>query len=362
MKKKITGVYGIFDLDTDQCLYVGQSVDVKKRMRTHKGELVKGKHIRSDLQEWFDQEGNQAYFLILEECADTDDAKNSCEIKWFKLLRPLFYGLEPNMNTKWGMSESAKAKIVKSLLSRGENFTERNREICDLYEQGLSLREISERYDLSHIAIMRIVSRNGVEIRSNASKVTEDDVQKMVELYYAGLNNPEIAQEMGMAQSSVQRILSDNGINRVGDRVDRDREILKLHNDGMSNKDLAKKFGLAERSVRSILNKNGIKPRSHYTSPKDMEGLRSKVKELYLNNVSNSDIAQQLQLTPAQVKHAVHKSGAGAIRRKQIAEKHNRIVDLYSHGLTIKDIAGKVDMQYKSVWDILVKKGILKKD
>ena len=74
MKKKITGVYGIFDLDTDQCLYVGQSVDVNERLRKHNEKLLAGKHPRKEMQQWFDGEGNQAYSLILEQCEDTDDA------------------------------------------------------------------------------------------------------------------------------------------------------------------------------------------------------------------------------------------------------------------------------------------------
>lgn len=436
MKKKITGVYGIFDLDTDQCLYVGQSVDVNERLRKHNEKLLAGKHPRKEMQQWFDGEGNQAYSLILEHCEDTDDAKNSCEIKWFCLLNPLFYGVAPTVNNTWSHSEKTRKRISESLLGKnhderynkcqqcGKNCKQENvlcshciksnesirkRELkiqkeketykkiivlhkkgvsitdickeCDVsydvvnriilmsnligspsfshelerdqfiiasYKQGESLRNIASKIGISHVSVYKILKSNNVLMReSNKSVSTQEELEEAIKLYEMGLSNVDIAQRLEVSVSSVQRTLSSNGYSKVKDRVNRDKEILKMHSDGASNKEIGEAFGLAERSVRSILHKNGATKKSSSQNVDDE--IRSKVKELYLNNVSNSDIAQQLQLTPAQVKHAVHKSGAGAIRRKQIAEKHNRIVDLYSHGLTIKDIAGKVDMQYKSM-------------
>lgn len=108
------GVYAIFDSSNDVCLYVGQSAYIEDRWKRHLNDLRNGNHSRKDFITWFkNQEENveSMYFQILEECDNTDEAKNSTEIKWFKALTPKFFGFEPGMNFKWSHSAETIQKL-----------------------------------------------------------------------------------------------------------------------------------------------------------------------------------------------------------------------------------------------------------
>ena len=89
------GVYGIFDEETDVCLYVGQSRNIEKRYKRHLYYIKRGKHSRKDFTAWV-KSGKGVYLKILEECADDQIEKNKAEIKWFNKLNPLFYGVLPS--------------------------------------------------------------------------------------------------------------------------------------------------------------------------------------------------------------------------------------------------------------------------
>lgn len=115
----VCGVYGIFDAFTGECLYVGQSQDVKGRLQHHLAALTRHNHIRTEFVQWFREHGDDPHSLeprLLEQCANTDDAKNFTECKWFSILHPRFYGVKPSMNSKWDMSDATRLKIRKRQL------------------------------------------------------------------------------------------------------------------------------------------------------------------------------------------------------------------------------------------------------
>lgn len=98
------GIYGIFDSETDECLYVGQSVNIERRWEQHKHSLQSKKHVRKDFVEWYHQNGAKKElitFRILEECSPTHDELNRLEINYFNSLKPKFFGVKPSENLKW---------------------------------------------------------------------------------------------------------------------------------------------------------------------------------------------------------------------------------------------------------------------
>lgn len=94
------GIYGWFDRENDQCLYIGQSSNIESRKLSHKKLLKDGKHPRQDFAEYYKNKENKddIYLEILEVTENDLDIKNGAEIKWFNLLKPLFYGMEPDKN------------------------------------------------------------------------------------------------------------------------------------------------------------------------------------------------------------------------------------------------------------------------
>lgn len=116
----VCGVYGMFDAFTGECLYVGQSKNVERRLQHHMAALARHSHIRTEFNQWFREHGDDPHSLrteLLERCEDTDDAKNFAECKWFSILSPRFYGVEPSMDYSWGMSDETRSKIREGRLA-----------------------------------------------------------------------------------------------------------------------------------------------------------------------------------------------------------------------------------------------------
>ena len=77
------GIYGWFDKETGQCLYVGQSSNIEKRKKSHLKSLKSRKHSRKDFSEYYHQKDNKEdiYLKILEETKNDLKIKNAAEIK-----------------------------------------------------------------------------------------------------------------------------------------------------------------------------------------------------------------------------------------------------------------------------------------
>lgn len=115
------GVYGIFDKETDECLYVGMSKNLERRWKDHLKLLKSKKHKRKDFVEWYHDNGANPEILdfrILEECDNDNDILNTLEIKWFNRLKPKYFGKRPSVNEKWEHSEETKKKIIETFAKK----------------------------------------------------------------------------------------------------------------------------------------------------------------------------------------------------------------------------------------------------
>jgi hypothetical protein len=104
------GIYALISED-DECLWIGQSVNVEKRYKRHLALLRTNQH-RIKFLKWFEEnERNESAVKIrlLEEC--DPEFLNEREGYWFKVLPPLFYGQLPSQSRKWFLSDEAKANI-----------------------------------------------------------------------------------------------------------------------------------------------------------------------------------------------------------------------------------------------------------
>lgn len=113
------GIYGIFDSETDECLYVGMSsVSVEDRFKAHLKNLRNRNHPRKDFVEWYHKNGvvpELIVFRVLEECENNIYTLNSLEIKWFNELKPKYFGKRPSLNEKWEHSELSNIKRSAAL-------------------------------------------------------------------------------------------------------------------------------------------------------------------------------------------------------------------------------------------------------
>lgn len=116
------GVYGLFY--EDQCLYIGQSVNVSKRLASHRSALKSKTHSRKDLLAWIADNSlavDQINFVQLETIEKSDrNLPNLLEIKYFISHPPLFHGQSPSLKNDYTkLSNSPEvAKAMGRTLSR----------------------------------------------------------------------------------------------------------------------------------------------------------------------------------------------------------------------------------------------------
>ena len=135
-KEKICGIYKIENL-INKKVYIGQSVDINTRFRSHKSELKRKNHSNRHIQNSYDKYGLEGFnFSILEIC-DANELDN-LEIKWIKVTdstnQDKGYNLESGGSLHKKHSKESRARMSESI--RGMNhpfygikFTDEHKQI-----------------------------------------------------------------------------------------------------------------------------------------------------------------------------------------------------------------------------------------
>lgn len=104
------GIYKLLSED-NECLWIGQSVNIENRFKAHRFRLLNELH-REGFVEWFiskDKEISSVKLEILEECEPS--LLNEREGFWFLKNPPKFFGQIPSVSRKWYLSDEAKKNI-----------------------------------------------------------------------------------------------------------------------------------------------------------------------------------------------------------------------------------------------------------
>lgn len=236
MSKVIVGIYGIFDSENGECLYIGQSVRIPERWQDHIKNLKNGSHRREDFIEWFKDKGQKESalsFKILEETDESNDSLNRAEIKWFNKLKPRFYGKKPSMNEIWEHSEETKGKISTS--------------------------------------VRKYIVSSGGTIRSDLPITCPTCKKEFI---------PPKANRTYCSVDCIDMTKTHDKANRTlgfTPRSDLDEEkIEKLYKDGYSLAELAKKTGVSHITIRNLLLDRDVKMRGHGVMPKSFTPLPPK--------------------------------------------------------------------------------------
>lgn len=170
------GIYGIFDVRDNTCLYVGQSKNIEDRWRHHRNGLKSRKHSREKFIEWFETHGEENITLrILETCDNTPSVKNALEQKWFDELNPLFFGKNPSSRGVYGSGERRGIGVTTSqLLNQGITFDEAER----LYvENDFSVPALSKIWNCSANSVYILLKSLDVTFWSERKKFRKDPIK-----------------------------------------------------------------------------------------------------------------------------------------------------------------------------------------
>lgn len=202
-RRMTCGAYGIFDAETKECLYVGQSATIEDRWKRHLIDLRNGNHLRKDFISWFKNHGENAEsmdFRILELCENTDKAKNLAEIKWYTILNPKFAGQIPGENYKWSHSEETRRKIsASSRKAKIHNLT------CKFCTNDFGSRRRTQVY----------CSQTCFRDDQASIIVTEELGVRMRKLYEIDkMSMKEMSFELGFSDATVHKLMVNFGIAR----------------------------------------------------------------------------------------------------------------------------------------------------
>lgn len=120
---------------------------------------------------------------------------------------------------------TAKSINLGTMGSRGYNkivFSEEEEQnILTYYEEGLYIKEIAEKYNVSTKIISRVLkkhNKNEQYRRKGGLKITPEVVERAIELYKSGLSVQSVANELEVGKTALYTILKEKGITETNRR------------------------------------------------------------------------------------------------------------------------------------------------
>jgi len=240
----------------------------------------------------------------------------------------------------------------------------KHRRIVQLYESGLSCRDIAKQFGYSAEGIRAILQKHDVEMRPAHAhgRFSEADCRKMAKLYKQGHSRTKIAARFDCDPATLNRVLRLQGVEirpepprHVTTRKERER-IVRLHHQGVSRSEIAAKIGCVQQTVSEILRKHGIRMRVHGSCVYSDED-QQRIAGLYQAGISMERIAADFDCKRSTVESVLRKRGVkirppgsqGLFTMKLRA----RILTLYKAGFSGTEIAAKFDCDLKMVASVV---------
>lgn len=213
---------------------------------------------------------------------------------------------------------SCEGKVIKQILKQNniekrskseEQFIDRpyiwehQKEICDMYKQGKTQREIADYFLCGINIIRRVLYDNNIKIDKKSKKSDVWNYQKEIcNMYKQGKTITEVAQYYSCSHSTIKRILKHNNIKKnvyhKSDAWNYEKEICKIYQTtNLSTNDLGKKFECTTSTICDILTKNNIKIQKRYKSKKSKAwDFASDICKIYqTTNVSTYDLGEKFK-------------------------------------------------------------------
>lgn len=292
------GIYGIFNKSNDDCLYVGQTLDINLRWKQHLKLLKSKKHPRKDLVEWYhnDNNSNLIDFRILEKCKK--DELNSFEIKWFNLLLPKYYGKKPSDKEIWEHSDETKNKISESLRKKyyAKICLKCNKDFYAITDDKIMCQKCRKSHNNSYIPIeLKCINCNKEFSGNGNRKYCSKECRLSFHNSRCKNCSKLIDEKSKYCSKECYKKLKDSSIPLSFD------ELHKMYVlDKLSTRTIASKTGYSNVSIQNWLRKYGIRVKGNHETNKDLalEKFKKEIPEksdllfYYEQGLSYSEIAK----------------------------------------------------------------------
>lgn len=277
MKNMKSGIYCIKSVSTNK-IYIGQSIDVNKRIRRHKTQLSKGKHENKILQRHYDKYGeDDLVFDVLEYCSI--DMLNERERYWIAFF--------DSMNREKGFN-------IESGGNEGKIFSEERRRAIS----GPNNPMYGKHHSPEFVEYIRI--RN----RASSDKLTEDDVKNIKMRLAKGEKQSDLADEYNVDLTTINKIAKcknwdwvlpelNNTLINLQDKFkkERDEKFKKLYSEGCSLAEIAKITGSEYRTIKKAL-KDEIEKKKG-----EKQELEERILQDFINGLSKDAILNKYGMT-----------------------------------------------------------------
>ena len=203
----ITGIYKIHNKSNNK-IYVGSGVDIKKRWRDHKWHLKENKHHNSHLQSSYNKYGLEKFvFSIVEEC----DVKNLLILernyieKYNTFNRDFGYNVNDPEHKFLGRKHSEKTKKILSELKKGKNNPSYGKFGVEHPKFGVKLsKESIEKIRKSKIGSVGLKGE-----KCPTSKLKELDVINIRNIYNSEkISQRKLGKKYGVSYATIRKIVN----------------------------------------------------------------------------------------------------------------------------------------------------------
>ena len=201
-----------------------------------------------------------------------------------------------------------------------------------------TIREIAKIFERSPSTIRRELHRNNIKVKpcgnyknkeyhfTNSKKQFVEDDKKLLELFNEYMSIKEISNELGVCRRAVERRIKELGLERDKNKMMRreryddsnDEEIVRLYKEGKSTTEIAEIYNTTAGTILKHLRHTGLKLRTlsqcqfNYRKkdkPKELDSFEALYDLYIINKTSKKDIAKLLSVDATTIDTALKKLG-----------------------------------------------------
>src|SRR5699024_569747 len=270
MVSKISCVYKITNTLNGK-VYIGQTVDYRKRKVGHFSYLRRNAHRNRYLQKSFNKYGESSFKMeIIKECAV--DELDKLEIyymrKYNSIDKTLGYNMVIGGNTNKSFPDYIRQKMSRS--QKGRIISEEHRKRIGKWHKGktISPKDIEK--------ANKTKKDNQIqwgETNPNAV-LTNDDVEKLIKDMLNGLTVEDVMKKYKCSRQTVYGITRNRTYKAIlpnlreklynlneENKKNTLNKIIPMYLNGSSQKEISKELGIARRTVSKVLKENNINTR-----------------------------------------------------------------------------------------------------
>lgn len=235
--------------------------------------------------------------------------------------------------------------------------------VKELYAQKTSVRNIGKQLCCSGDNIKRLLELNGVHIRTRG-EAQRNDIRdtEIAQDYLKGVNIDFLCEKYNFKPSQIYRILRRR--NAVIDKtklleknIDKEK-IKELYAQKMSLSEIGGQFGWSKSKIKRVLKQEGVKIRSSGEAQRD-DSRDTEIVQDYLKGVKVEFLCQRYDCGILKIYRVLKRNNIVVDRKKTLDDTDkNAILELYAKLKNVLQVSKIYDVSFDTVKRLLKKRGI----